>query len=197
MGKSQRRTPKGTKLPIGSARARASRARERANRIAKSVPFYRQRSELDPETGEVRFIHDGQRWPNVDESIDEITAVLALQRDSKDARSIAARYLREMGKWTNRPRDELGRLRLPRDQTAISIRVLAQIADMLDPPTEDHKLSRYNEIGRHCQALRDSGRSAKEAVYETVIELAVSERDVYRGLRVIAGKSPEGKKTEA
>ena len=193
-------------------------ARERARTIPNTVPFHRLRTEsviLDSGTEEVRLVHDGQRWPSDDEPIDENTAVLALQRGDKlqkEAARIVGRYLRD---------SKFRRLKNDFSRVAVSYRVLAYLADMIDPPEDcafpfvfqfkPHsdavfKLDRYAEIGRHyCAVLRkleecfkvSPGKIKKvrglsdAAVKQTTQDLGVSRTDVYRGLRVVRGKSPE------
>jgi hypothetical protein len=143
-------------------------ARERARTIPNTVPFHRLRTEsviLDSGAEEVRLVHDGQRWPSNDEPIEENTVVLALQRGDKlqkGAARIVGRYLRE---------SKSRRLKNDFSQVAVSYRVLAYLADMIDPPEDCafpfvfqfkrhsdvvFKLARYAQIGRHyCAVLRE------------------------------------------
>jgi hypothetical protein len=194
-------------------------ARDRARKIQNSVPFSNQRTELNPDTQEVRLVHHGQRWPGPDEPIDEQSVLLALQRGNQTkARLIVGRYLREGVRFANRPRGENNRLRLPLDQTSISVRVLAYLADMIDPPEdcvlpfifefrqhsdEIYKLGRYAEIGRYylrvLETLRKENKRerglSESAVATTSEDLGVSRTEVFRGLRVIRGRDAENRCT--
>lgn len=178
-------------------------ARQRARRISHSVPFHQLRTELDPKTQEMRLVSDGHRWPLPDEQVDEYTAVLALER--ADALHITGRYLRQR-LTALRPLNEFGHQALPHGQVTVSARVIGRLAEMLDPGSdcalpfvfapkrqsdEIYKRNRYWEIGLHCLAVQTAGfPKLASAVKKTTEDLGVSERDVYRGLRVIGGNRP-------
>ena len=188
MKKSSQKVPKGTMSRVGTAR-------ERARQISNSPPLRHPRLEIDENEGQSQIVHDGSAWPNEREPVDDVTAAVALGRGGPEARREAsktvARYLREAKRVPGKT-----------GQVAISYHVAAKLADMIDPPEncvlpfhfefrpsglEPYKLMRYREIGRHCLAVKGKGKLTA-AVFETMADLGVSERDVYRGLDVISGK---------
>ncbi len=193
-------------------------ARDRARKIQSSVPFSNLRTELNPDTQEVRLVHHGQRWPGPDEPIDEQSALLALQRGNQtEARFIVGRYLRERFRFASRPRDENKRLRLPFGQTSISVRVLANLADMIDPPQdcvlpfifefrphsdEIYKLGRYAEIGRYyLSVLEKLKKEKKESAGclspQLLQRLRISGLAVLTFLEVYASFAAEAQKIDA
>ena len=190
---------------MGKSRKIAS-ARERAHQISRSVPFHQLRSELDPKTQEMKLVNDGQCWPRPDEQVDEYTAVLALER--ANALYITGRYLRQR-LTVPQPLNEFGHRARSYGQIAISARVVSRLAEMLDPSPncplpfvfalkqhsyEIYKLNRYREIASYCRALQAAGfHKLDSAIKKTTVDLGVSERDVYRGLRVVAGKPVKSK----